>query len=121
MLKIYGDCIYYALEYTRTQRYFSFIRFSLPETNIAVKVHLCRGRSLVFFVVDRKDKMGKSKTDIWAEFIDGEASGDDLRDTNEKRVKKTVKDGSEWEGKFDRRSSPRDEAADPDAQDKPSG
>jgi hypothetical protein len=52
-----------------------------------------------------------TKSDLWDEFAKDE--DDDSAAGSEGETKKPVAtDGSEWTGRFDRRSKPRDEAAD---------
>ena len=57
--------------------------------------------------------MGNPDKDLWNEFSEKEGVTDDFIGKLPPIPKSTGTDGSEWTGKFDRRSEPRDE--DPDA------
>lgn len=56
--------------------------------------------------------MSDPKDDLWSEFADDEPQ--DGASANEPAApkKSTAKDGSEWQGAFDRRATPRDDATD---------
>ena len=52
--------------------------------------------------------MGDLKSDLWSEFED-ENVDDEFAGKLKALHKKSDADGSEWAGKFDRRTTPRDE------------
>ncbi len=56
--------------------------------------------------------MGDPGKDLWNEFSETEGVTDDFTGKFPPNPKSTETDGSEWTGKFDRRSLPRDENPD---------
>ena len=57
--------------------------------------------------------MSNSKRDLWNEFSEDENAGIKRPDEAIEQTQPPTNDGSEWVGKYDRRSTPRDEESDP--------